>query len=124
MTFSGYIADISYFLSYGIHWELKCKDLILYCIVRISLSHPPSGHGILLLSGLRVHYSSFSSSCRSEQLLTLWPSFQDISMELAGHIGHGPNSSYFCVVTFTAPRLQQDFITRSDDKTGFIVCGK
>ena len=23
-----------------------------------------------------------------------WPSFQDISMKLAGHIGHGPSSSY------------------------------
>ena len=32
--------------------------------------------------------------CCSEQLLTLWPSFPDISMKLAGHIGHGPNSSY------------------------------
>ena len=35
-----------------------------------------------------------SSSCCREQLLTLWPSFQDISIKLAGHIGHGPNSSY------------------------------
>ena len=32
--------------------------------------------------------------CCSEQLLILWPSFQDISMKLAGHVGHGPNSSY------------------------------
>ena len=37
---------------------------------------------------------SSSSSCRSDPWLILWPSFQDISMKLAGHIGHGPNSSY------------------------------
>ena len=32
--------------------------------------------------------------CCSDPWLRLWPSFQDISMKRAGHIGHGPNSSY------------------------------
>ena len=39
-------------------------------------------------------YYYSSSSCRSKQWLKYGTSFQDISMNLAGHIGHGPSSWY------------------------------
>ena len=46
----------------------------------------------LVLPWFHVHYY-YSSSLPLDKA-EFWPSFQDISMKLAGHIGHGPNSSY------------------------------
>ena len=60
----------------------------------IIIPSPIRGWDSVVWFGCTLLLLYFTSSSCSKQLLTLWPSFQDISMKLAGHIGHGPNSSY------------------------------
>ena len=96
-----FIVSSSFYIPFSFNALLPSGVLIMRS-TRSVVHHTPTAH---------VHYPiphKGMGSCSSLVSCTLllfffcfpldkaefWPSFQDISMKLAGHIGHGPSSSY------------------------------